>query len=79
MERLEILGFKIQFLNSPGTQMCGAFLKQIYGLFPALKPRMVGTCFQNVVVELMDTIDISTLPGVIGGRVAFYIVGGRGA
>lgn len=52
-----------------------AFLEQIYDLFKSRKPRVVETCFQNVIVELTDTVDILTLPGAIGGRAAFYAVG----
>ena len=50
-------------------------LGQIYALFEPFTPRIIGTCFRNIIVELMDDVDISTLPGVIGGRVAYYCVG----
>lgn len=43
-------------------------LSVIYEHLRPFTPRIMGTYFQNIVLELMDNVDISTVPGVVAGR-----------
>jgi hypothetical protein len=51
-------------------------LEFVYRVFEQYNPQVVGTCFRNVVIELLNDVAIEQLPGVVGGRVAYYAVGG---
>jgi len=53
------------------------FLGQVYELFIAYNPHVVGTCFGNIVVELREEVPLMDLPGIVGGKVAYYSVGGN--
>jgi hypothetical protein len=51
-------------------------LDLVYRFFEKYRPTVVWTSFSSVIVELIEDVDIRTLPGVLGGWVAFYTIGG---
>lgn len=52
-------------------------LELIYRFLEKHHPMVVATCFRNVVVSLHENVDIDGLPGVLGGRPAYYTVGDK--
>jgi hypothetical protein len=51
-------------------------LELVYRFLEEYRPTIVSTTFASVIVELAEDIAIEKLPGMLGGWVAFYTVGG---